>query len=69
MAEPEQRLADALRAHASGAAVARPRPVRMPAQRPGMRPGTALAIALLVGVALGVVLALVSLLAPGALIG
>lgn len=69
MAESEQRLADALRAHASGAAVARPRPSRGPAPPRPMQPGTALVIALLVGVALGVVLALVSLLAPGVLIG
>jgi hypothetical protein len=64
---PEQRLAEALRAQASGAA-----------GRPGRGPGTPrrtpspavllpLLIALLAGVALGVVLALLSVQSPGLL--
>lgn len=68
MVESEQRLTDALRAHASGAAVARARPGRNPAPPPGATPTAALLVALAVGVVLGVALALVSLLAP-ALIG
>lgn len=80
--DAEQRLADALRAHASGAGGAAPvqahtsgpgrgTPVRVP--RPSATPGVgaapALMLALLAGALLGVALALLSLYAPGVLPG
>jgi hypothetical protein len=69
-APPEQRLAEALRARATGAGQmpggghrAEPAPV------PGARLPTALVIAFLAGALLGTALALVSLLLPGVLPG
>jgi hypothetical protein len=65
--EPERRVAEALRAHASGAGragLARP---ALPAPRSGTGVGTALLLTLLGGAVLGVALALISLLFPGVL--
>ena len=75
--EPEQRLAEALRARATGAGAPPPEryaaadePVsEFAAEATGMRVATALLIALAVGLLLGVALAMVSLLAPGVLPG
>lgn len=70
MAEPEQRLEEALRARASGAGGGRRPSVSYPVvAAPGVRTGTALLLALLCGAVLGVLLALLSLLAPGVLPG
>ena len=71
--ESERRVAEALRARASGAGspamagFGTPRPLPRQAPQSGMRLRTALLIALLGGVVLGCVLALLSLLVPGAL--
>jgi hypothetical protein len=70
--ESERRLAEALRARASGAGSggagqALGPPVEQPAGRTGTSVPVALLIALLAGAVLGVLLALVSLLAPGVL--
>lgn len=66
--ESERRLAEALRARATGAGG---RGTTYPAPRitgrPGTSPATALLLAFLGGAALGTALALVSLLAPGVL--
>ena len=69
--EPEQRLAEALRARATGVGQQQPSGWHVQEQDPraGMRVPTALLIALAVGVLLGVALALLSLLAPGVLPG
>ncbi len=61
----ERRVAEALRARATGAG--RPGAAPMRAEQGGVSARTALIIALLAGAALGVVLALMSLLAPGVL--
>jgi hypothetical protein len=65
--EPERRLAEALRARASGAANGPARPARRAAARSGTSTGAALLLVLLGGAVLGTLLALVSLLAPGVL--
>jgi hypothetical protein len=67
--ESERRLAEALRASATGAprGAASARPVPRAAARPVTSARTALLIALLGGAVLGMLLALVSLLAPGVL--
>jgi hypothetical protein len=67
--EPEQRLAEALRARATGAGRVGP---GGPAPRGGADPDTAairtaVAVALAVGLLVGVLFALLSLLAPGVL--
>lgn len=69
--EPEQRLAEALRARATGAGAppAGRYVVDDEPEQAGMRLPTALLIALLVGIALGAALAVLSLLVPGALPG
>jgi hypothetical protein len=71
MAESEQRLAEALRAHASGAGRPAPRRAAPPGPAPAAaaRPVRPLLLALLAGVLLGVAMALVTLLAPGVLPG
>jgi hypothetical protein len=69
--EPEQRLSDALQAHATGAG-RQPgggRHVDVDVEPAGLGVPTALLIALVAGALLGTVLALVSLLIPGALPG
>ena len=68
-APPEQRLAEALRARATGAGQPPRSGHRVEASPSGMGLTTALVIALLAGVLLGVALALVSLLLPGVLPG
>jgi hypothetical protein len=66
--ESERRVAEALRAHASGAGRGGlPRPAPRPAAPSGMGTGTALLLALLGGAVLGTALALISLLMPGLL--
>jgi hypothetical protein len=66
--ESEQRVAEALRARASGGGrPGVPRPVAQPVGRGGTGTRTALLIALLAGAVLGTALALLSLLAPGLL--
>jgi hypothetical protein len=66
--ESERRLAEALRARATGrAGEGTARPARRAVPRSGTSARTALLIALLGGAVLGTLLALVSLLAPGAL--
>ncbi|WP_345605699.1 hypothetical protein [Pseudonocardia adelaidensis] len=66
--ESERRLAEALRARATGAGGrGTTRPARRVAGRSGTSTATALLLALLGGAALGTALALVSLLAPGVL--
>lgn len=76
--EPEQRVADALRARATGAGQALPGRAVAPATRrsrrsrrseppPGLGTGAALMITLLAGAVLGMAAALLSLLVPGAL--
>ena len=68
--EPEQRLAEALRAQATGAGrYGAHGSVEVDVEPPGMRPATALAIALIAGALLGTAVALISLLAPGLLPG
>jgi hypothetical protein len=68
--EPEQRLAEALQAHATGAG-RQPggRYVDVDIEPMGLGVPTALLIALVAGALLGTALALVSLLIPGALPG
>ena len=69
-APPEQRLAEALRARATGAGQTRaPGTVRRSAPSSGVTLPTALAIAFLAGALLGTAIALVSLLLPGVLPG
>ena len=68
-APPEQRLAEALRARATGAGQPSRVGHRADAAPAGVGLPTALVIALLAGVLLGTVLALVSLLLPGVLPG
>jgi hypothetical protein len=63
--ESERRVAEALRARATGAG--RPGALPMGSESDGMSGRTALLLALLVGAVLGVLLALLSLLAPGVL--
>jgi hypothetical protein len=64
--DPEQRLAEALRARASGAGWAgRPAPSYEPPPPAGVSARTALLLALLFGAVLGTGLALLSLLVPG----
>jgi hypothetical protein len=63
--ESERRVAEALRARATGAG--RPGAVPMRSEPGGMSARTALILALLVGAVLGMLLALLSLLAPGVL--
>jgi hypothetical protein len=63
--ESERRVAEALRARATGAG--RPGGVPMRGERAGTPIRTALVLALLGGAALGIVLALLSLLVPGSL--
>jgi hypothetical protein len=65
--ESEQRLAEALRARATGAGRGAAPPARRVAARSGTSTRTALLIALLGGAVLGMTLALISLLAPGVL--
>ena len=68
--EPERRVAEALRAHASGAGragLARPALPALPVTRSATGVGTALLLALLGGAVLGVALGLISLLFPGVL--
>jgi hypothetical protein len=67
--EPERRVAEALRAHASGAGAGRAGLARptLPAARSGTGVGTALLLTLLGGAVLGVALALISILFPGVL--
>ncbi len=68
--EPEQRLAEALQAHATGAGrQAGGRYVDADTEPAGLSVPIALLIALVAGALLGTVLALVSLLIPGALPG
>jgi hypothetical protein len=70
MAEPEQRLAEALQARATGAGQqAGGRYVDAKAEPAGLSAAAALAIALVIGVLLGTALALFSLLVPGLLPG
>ncbi|GAA2562726.1 hypothetical protein [Pseudonocardia hydrocarbonoxydans] len=66
-ADPERRLAEALRAQARGGGRPVPPPRAEPDRRPGMSVRTALLLALLGGGVLGTGLALLSLLAPGVL--
>ncbi|GAA3248701.1 hypothetical protein GCM10017691_59150 [Pseudonocardia petroleophila] len=66
-ADPERRLAEALRAQARGGGRPMAPPRGEPEPAPGMSVRTALLLALLGGVVLGTVLALLSLLAPGVL--
>jgi hypothetical protein len=68
-APPEQRLAEALRARATGAGQPPRTGHRAEVPPPDVGLPTALVIALLAGVLLGVALALVSLLLPGVLPG
>jgi hypothetical protein len=68
-APPEQRLAEALRARATGAGQPPRGGHRAGAPPPGVGLPTALVIALLAGVLLGTALALISLLLPGVLPG
>ena len=68
-APPEQRLAEALRARATGAGQPPRGGHRAEAPTPGVGLPTALVIALLAGVLLGTALALISLLLPGVLPG
>ncbi len=63
--ESERRVAEALRARATGAG--RPGAAPMRSESEGMSARTSLLLALLAGAALGMVLALLSLLAPGVL--
>jgi hypothetical protein len=63
--ESERRVAEALRARATGAG--RPGAAPLRGEPAGMPARTALILALLAGVVLGVLLALLSLLAPGLL--
>jgi len=73
--EPEQRVADALRARATGAGQAVASRAVAPATRrsrrsvppSGLGTGAALMITLLAGAVLGMAVALLSLLVPGAL--
>lgn len=73
--EPEQRVADALRARATGAGQAVPGRAVAPTTRrsrrsvpsSGLGVGAALMITLLAGAVLGTAVALLSLLVPGAL--
>lgn len=65
--DSERRLAEALRARATGAGRGTTRPVRRALQRSGTSTRTALLIALLGGAVLGTALGLLSLLAPGVL--
>ena len=68
--EPEQRLAEALRARATGAGQqSGGRNAAVDVERAGMRVPIALLIAMVAGILLGTGLALVSLLAPGVLPG
>jgi hypothetical protein len=70
-AEPGERLAEALRARATGVGQqpGGARRVQAEAAPGGMRAATALLIAFVVGALLGTALALVALLAPGVLPG
>ena len=64
--DPEQKLAEALRARASGAGWPGPSPAPyQPPQPAGVSARTALLLALLFGAVLGTALALLSLLVPG----
>jgi hypothetical protein len=64
--DPEQRLAEALRARASGAGWPGPSPAPYePPQPSGVSARTALLLALLFGAVLGTGIALLSLLVPG----
>lgn len=65
--ESERRLAEALRARATGAGRGGARLARRARAHPGTGIGAAMLLALLGGGVLGMVLALVSLLAPGVL--
>ena len=65
--ESERRLAEALRARATGAGRGTTHPARRAAPRSGTDTRTALLIALLGGAVLGAALGLLSLLAPGVL--
>ncbi len=70
MAEPEQRLAEALQARATGAGGQMGgRYTDQDGVRAGLNVPTALVIALVAGVLLGTALALFSLLVPGMLPG
>jgi len=64
-ADPERRLAEALRAQARGGGRPMTPPRGEPDRAPGVSVRTALLLALLGGGVLGMVLALLSLLAPG----
>lgn len=66
-ADPERRLAEALRAQARGGGRPVDPPRGEPDRPPGMSVRTALLLALLGGGVLGTALALLSLLAPGVL--
>lgn len=66
-ADPERRLAEALRAQARGGGRPMMPPRAEPEPAPGMSVRTALLLALLGGAILGTVLALLSLLTPGLL--
>ncbi|MBW0117568.1 hypothetical protein [Pseudonocardia abyssalis] len=66
-ADPERRLAEALRAQARGGGRPMTPPRGEPERETGMSVRTALLLALLGGGVLGAVLALLSLLAPGVL--
>jgi hypothetical protein len=66
-ADPERRLAEALRAQARGGGRPMMPPRGEPEPPPGMSVRTALLLALLGGAILGTVLALLSLLTPGLL--
>ncbi|MBW0093915.1 hypothetical protein I4I73_04430 [Pseudonocardia sp. KRD-184] len=66
-ADPERRLAEALRAQARGGGRPMMPPRGEPEPAPGMSVRTALLLALLGGAILGTVLALLSLLTPGLL--
>jgi hypothetical protein len=66
--EPEQRIAEALRAQASGAGrVPTGRAARRAPASPDLSERTALVLVLAAGILFGIVLALLSLLAPGVL--